>query len=211
MKLLAGETFEVRGVLNVSAGTLTCKTGQFPRSYLAEDALAEDAVELTELRVWDDLAALLPGVAATDDLAIIEGTWAANAPRVQSADAKATTVTQRLRFRRRLPENYVAAGDVTLRVRAGMITTASDGTATVDVECCADDEDGGVSADLCATPAQPINSLDKADCDFVITPTALAPGVVLDFRVTIAITDTETGTAVIGEISRMALLRDVKG
>ena len=32
-----------------------------------------------------------------------------------------------------------------------------------------------------------------------------------DFRVTIAITDAATATAVIGEISRMVLLRDIRG
>jgi len=211
MRIIKQETLDVRGTLDLSKGTFQGRDDQIPRSYLTEEVLAEDASNLTQLRTWDDLAALLPGTAADDDLAVVEGTWGTNAPRIQTSDAKATSVTQRLRFRRRLGAEYVAGGDVHLRVRAGMNTTVSDGTATVDVECYADDEDGGVGADLCATDAQSINNLTKADKDFVMTATSLAPGTVLDFRVTIAITDAATGTAVIGEISRIALLRDIRG
>ncbi len=212
MKIARGEIVECRGTMDLqTAEDVLVKDNQFERVTLVEEPLAELAIDLTDLRVWDDLAALLPGVAAADDLAIIEGTFGTDAPTVQSSDAKATTITQRLRFRKRIDDNYVAGGDVKLRIRAGMNTTESDGTATVDVECYADDEDGGVSADLCSTAAQSINSISLASKDFVITPTTLEPGMVLDFRVTIAITDAATGTAVIGEISRMAILRDIRG
>jgi hypothetical protein len=161
--------------------------------------------------VWDDLAALLPGTAASDDLAIIEGTWGANAPTVRSSDGKNTTITQRLRTRQILDPHYVAAGGVQVVITAGMNTTVASVSATVDVECYEDDGDGGVSADLCATAAQSINSLTKATKAFVITPTNLAGGSVLDIRITIAITDSATATAVIGEISKIAVLEDVRG
>jgi len=211
MRQFQGEEFDFRGTVDLTRCTLLLADDQVGRAKVTEEVLAPDPVELTELRVWDDLASLLPGVAANDDLAIIEGTWGTDAPTVQSADGKATTITQRLRFRKRLSDNYVAGRDVQLRVRGGMITTISDDVATVDVECYKDDEDGGPGSDLCATAAQSINSLTKADKDFVITATDLAAGDVLDVRVTISITDAATGTAVIGEISRMALLRDIRG
>ena len=211
MRIDSGETLSNRGTIDSQAGDILVIDGYWPRTKLAAEPLSAEAIELTQLRVWDDLASLLPGVAADDDLAIIEGTWATDAPTVQTSDAKSTSITQRLRFRRRLGPEYVSGGDIKLRIRAGMITTISDDTATVDVECYCDDEDGGVGADLCATAAQSINSLTKADRDFVITATGLAAGDVLDFRVTIAITDAATATAVIGEISRMVLLRDIRG
>jgi len=211
MRIDSGETLSNRGTIDSQAGDILVIDGYWPRTKLAAEPLSAEAIELTQLRVWDDLASLLPGVAANDDLAIIEGTWGTDAPTVQTSDAKSTSITQRLRFRRRLGAEYVSGGDIKLRIRAGMITTISDDTATVDVECYCDDEDGGVGADLCATAAQSINSLTKADRDFVITATGLAAGDVLDFRVTIAITDAATATAVIGEISRMVLLRDIRG
>jgi len=211
MRINSGETLSNRGTIDSQAGDILVIDGYWPRTKLAAEPLSAQAIELTQLRVWDDLASLLPGVAADDDLAIIEGSWATDAPTVQTSDAKGTSITQRLRFRRRLGPEYVSGGDIKLRIRAGMITTISDDTATVDVECYCDDEDGGVGADLCATAAQSINSLTKADRDFVVTATRLAAGDVLDFRVTIAITDAATATAVIGEISRMVLLRDIRG
>lgn len=211
-KILSGETLDIRGIIDMSAAQeIKVNDGEWNRSKLAEEPLNEQVVELTSLRVWDDLAALLPGTAAADDMAIIEGAWGTDAPTVQTSDAKATSVTQRFGYQIRLGDEYIAGSDVRIRIRAGMITTISDGAATVDVEVYAHDQDGGVGPDLCATAAQSINSLTKANKDFTITSTSLAPGDLLSVRVTVAITDTATGTAVIGEISRIATLRDIKG
>jgi hypothetical protein len=202
---------EFRSTVNLRAATtLTFRDGQIAKSALIASSLGAFPVRIDTLKVWDDLSANLPGTAATDDLAIIEGTFGTDAPTIQTSDAKATTVTQRLRYQYPLPENYVAGDDVQVRIRGGMITTVSDTTATVDVECYAHDGDGGVGSDLCATAAQTINSLTKADKDFVITTTGLTPGTVLDIRVTIAITDGATGTAVIGEIVSPVMLLDVR-
>ena len=211
MRIGNNETLEVLGTTDVSSGTLTMAPGQVLKTYIEESSLASFPLALTELRVWDDLALLLPGTAATDDLGIIEGTWGAEAPTVQSADAKATTVTQYARFRIAVPQSYKDGQDIKLRLSAGMITTVANGTATVNVECYKDDESGGVSANLCTTGEQSINNLAKADKDFIITATSVVTGDVLDFRITVAITDAATGTAVIGEISRIEPLFDVRG
>lgn len=208
MRVNRGELLDVRGTLDVQSGTLSVADGQVTRSWLAQDALAPLAIPLTELRVWDALGTLLPGTAANDDLAIITGTFGTDAARVRTSDAKASSVTQRGRVLIPLPPDYDAGETLTLRVRAGMITTVADTSATVDVECYVEDADGAVGSDICATAAQSINSTDKANKDFTITPTGLAPGDVLDVRLTVAIVDSATGTAVIGEISRLALLYD---
>ena len=100
-----------------------------------------------------------------------------------------------------------------MAITGGMITTNTDGTATVDLVCYKDDEDGGISADLCETAAQSIKGTvgEKVERTFVITATGVSPGDVLDFRLTVAITDAATGTAVLGEISRIELQFDIKG
>lgn len=213
MKVMQGETLEVRGTLDARSGTLLMSNGAIDRDYMAEEALTELPITLTELRVHDAIHSTLPGTAASDDLGLVGGTWGTNAPTVQSSDAKGTTVTQYARFRKVLGPEYISGQDVQLRIRAGMVTTVASTSAIVDVECYADNEDGapvGSPTDLCVTAAQSINSLVKANKDFVITTTNLAPGVVLDFRVKIAITDSGTGTAVIGEISRISLLEDIR-
>lgn len=211
MQLSSNEVLSIRGNLDISSGTFTAKDGQLARAKLTQEDLSAVGIPLHDMRVWDDLNALLPGTAATDDLAFIEGTWGTDAATLQSSDGKATTVTQRARFMVSLGNEYVAGETVQIRVRGGMITTISDTTATVDLEVYVNDGDGGVGADLCATAAQDINSLTKSNNDFTITSASLVHGDVLDVRMTVAITDGATGTAVIGEISNIKLLRDIKG
>lgn len=195
------------------AGNIT-RTGTGPsmaRTDLTQENNALFKVPLTDLRVWDAMATNLPGTAAADDLALIGGTFGTNSPTIRTSDAKATTVTQRARFLVSLPHEYVDGETVLIRVHAGMNTTVSDGTATVDFECYASDDESGISADLVTTTATTINSLTDADVNFVVTATSLTAGDTLDIRMTIAITDTATATAVVGQVGGITLVLDVKG
>ena len=93
-----------------------------------------------------------------------------------------------------------------------MKTTVSDTTATIDFEAYAKNEaTGAVGSDLVTTAATTINSLTAAAKEFVITPTGLVSGDELDIRVTIAIVDSTTATAVIGRIMKLYMLSSVKG
>lgn len=162
-------------------------------------------------RVHDAFGTLLPATPANDDLGLIGGTFGTAAPTIQTGDAKAASVTRRARALIYLPPEYQAGESVSIRAYAGMKTTVADTSATIDFEVYSSDLDETVSADLCTTAAQSINSLTLANKDFVITPTNLAPGSILDVRMTIAIVDSATATAVIGLIGRVALLADIRG
>ena len=184
---------------------------EYSRTQLTQENLARHRILPTEWRVWDAMGSLLPSAAANDDLGIVGGTFGSASPSLQSGDAKATTVTRYARCTVRLPHQYVAGETVLLRVHAGMLTTVSDGTATIDFQVYRSDDAAGIGSDLCATGAQSINSLTPANKDFVITAASLGPGDLLDIRMTIAITDAATGTAVIGMAGAVELLLDVKG
>lgn len=152
------------------------------------------------------------GSPATEDLSLVHGTLATNAPSLQTEDVRDVGATNRYaRFQVPLPANYVAAETVQLRFSAGMITTAADTTATLDVVCYKNDEDNTVSADLCATAAQSMNSTSFADKDFTITATTLSPGDILDVRITMAVNDGATGAEVIGCIAAIKRLCDTQG
>ena len=210
----SGDTFTNRGTFDTTSGTFLQRDDSVVRGKLVQEDLVVYGIPLYEGRVWDDLNALLPGTAATDDLAFIEGTWGTDAPTLQTSDAKATTVTQYARFMAPLPAEYVSGQTVQVQVVGGMITTVSDGTATVDLECYLGTAAGGVGSDLCTTAATTINALmsgTPTTVAFTITPGSLVPGDVLDMRFKVAITDSATATAVIGEISKIALLLDIKG
>lgn len=181
------------------------------RSKLAQDTLKYN-VPLESVRIWDAFQTDLPTTAASDDLGLIIGTFGTDAVVIQTSDSKNTTVTQRGRFSFRLPENYVAGQALSVAAWAGMKTTVASSSATIDFEIFKkDDSTGLVGSDLVTTSATTINSLTATNKEFVITPTGLVSGDELDIRVTIAITDSATPTAVIGRIMKLYMLLSVKG
>lgn len=214
--VLVGLALEAAGtngdLIEVSPSAATT-TATFARSALTQDDLKPYTIPLEAFRTWDARQTTLPGTAGTDDLGLITGTYGTNAPRVQTSDGKNTTTTQRLAFQLAVPAEYVDGESITIRIRAGMVTTvaSNSGATTVDVEASKVGADGTVGADICATAAQTINSLTAADKDFVITPTGVVAGDLLDVRVTIVVTDVATATAVIGQINKVQALFDVKG
>lgn len=182
------------------------------RSAVIQEDLAAYPIPLTEFRTWDALATNLPATGATDDLALTTGTLGTDMPSIQTGDLKAAGATTRYaRLQIALPPEYVAGQSVQLRASAGMKTTVSDGTATIDFQVYSSDRDTTVSSDLCTTSATSINSTTFSDKDFNITATALTPGTLLDIRVAIAINDAATATAVIGCLAQLELLLDIKG
>lgn len=168
-------------------------------------------VPLTSGFVWDAAQTRLPGTATSDDLAIITGTPGTDAIRLRTSDGKATTITQKAGYEIQVPQNYKDAQPFAVRIRAGMITTVSDGTATVDLSVYKVANDGSVGTDLVTTAAQDINSLTADNFDFTVDATAIDPGDNLIAVITIAITDTATGTAVIGQINRVQIVCSTQG
>lgn len=187
------------------------KDSQIERVKSVLQDLQEFRIPLTALRVWDDLSSLLPSTPATDDLGIVTGTFGTSNPLVQTGDLKSAGATTRYaRFLCALPERYVADEDVRIRVHAGMADNAADTTATIDLEVYEIQDDDQISADLCATAAQSINSTTYADKDFTITDTALAPGSILDVRIAIAINDGAGASPVTGSLAQISLRCDVR-
>ncbi len=184
-----------------------------PRSELLQEDLAVYPVNLTHLRVWDALQTVLPGTAASDDLAISGGTYGTNNVYINAGDLKAAgATTRRARFVVALPPEYVAGQTVKIRVSAGMLTTAADTSCTVDLEAYVSGRDNTIDgSDLVTTSATTMNSTSFADKDFVVTETALTPGDELDVRISIACNDAATVTAVTPAIGAIELLADIKG
>lgn len=170
-------------------------------------------IPLTNFRVWDAMQTNLPGTPATDDLALIGGTFATGTPSIRTEDLKALGATnKRARFLVQLPWEYVAGESITLRFKAGMITTVAGASATLDCEAykLQDDPDNAIGSDRVTTAATTMNSLVFSDIDFVLTPTGLSPGDILDVRITMAINDGAAVTAVIGGLTSCKLLCDVR-
>ena len=165
-------------------------------------------VDFNDMRVFDNLAALLPVAAADDDMGNVPGTPGTTAPSLQGVDFGGTATDEKAEFKFVMPSTYTAGSTVTLRLNAGMLTTISDGTATLDAKCWVPDyanADGTVSTDLVTPAAQSINSLTLANIDFVIDDDlsghALAAGSVLQCQLLFAGSDT-TNAGVMAPIIR---------
>lgn len=182
-------------------------------SILALAELQPFPIPLTDFRVWDALQTPLPGTPATDDLGLVGGTFGTATPSLRSEDLKTLGATsKRARVLVQLPWDYQAGQSITLRFKSGMITTVADTTATLDCEVYKQqaDPDDAIGSDLVSTAATTMNSTTFADIDFVVSPSGLSPGDVLDIRVTCAVSDAAGATAVIAGISSVKLLCDVR-
>lgn len=201
--------------LIVGTGTITSAmmsaNAEVARTQLVQEAFAEFAINPLDMRVHDALHTVLPGTAANDDMALITGTPGTDAPTLQGVDFGGTSTDEKCAFVFVLPPEYDDGQSVRVRVRAAMLTTVSDGTATVDVECWKLNGDGAVGSDICTTAAQSINSLTPANKDFVITETGLVGGDVLVIRLSFGGSDTGNAGVMIPEISKVTMLVDIRG
>ncbi len=196
---------------SVNENSLTALAA-IPRSKLAQDVLAVFSVPLIDFRVWDELETLLDGTSDTDDLALIDGTFGTDAPSIQTSDLKNLGATTRYaRVLIPIPAEYDDGQTLTLRISCGMLTTVASASATIDAEVYLSDREGAVGADLASPAAQDCNSVTLANKDFVIDPSGLVSGNLLDVRLALAVNDSGTGTAVIGFIGAVELLADIKG
>jgi hypothetical protein len=203
------------GEITIGEGTITntniSTSADILRSKLAQDALKPYTIPIHAFRVWDAMATVLPTAAANDDMGIITGTPGTDVPTLQGVDFGGTSTDEKCGFEFVLPAEYDAANTITLRIRAAMLTTVSDGTATIDANCYASNRDGVASADLVATEAQNMKTLTPANYDFTVTPTGRAAGDRLVFVLTFGGTDTGAAGAMISEISEIELQLDVRG
>ncbi len=189
-------------------GVITPRT----RAELIQENLAVYPIPLTQFRVWDAIATVIPGTSASDDIGISGGTWGTHAAKLTTGDVKTTTVARYARVQVPLPVEYVAGQTVTLRISAAMETTVADGSATVDAELYVNGRDGTIDgSDLITTAATNINTLSFANRDFQMTCSGLLPGDELDIRLKLAVVDAATATAVIASIGSVQILCDVKG
>lgn len=182
------------------------------RANLIEDSNAVYPIPLTDWRIWDS-GQPLTATPGTDDLGHIAGTWGTANSHLSAGDLKAAGATSRYaRAVVTLPPEYIAGQTVTLRFAAGMLTTISDTTCTIDAAAFVVGRDTLISgSDLVATSATSINSVTFANYDFTITAGALLPGDRLDIRIVIACNDGATATAVTPAIAAIDLLLDIKG
>lgn len=109
-----------------------------------------------------------------------------------------------------LPPEYVAAGDVSVRIKHKVEGIGTLGACTVDVEAFEQDGNGAIGADLVTTTATTMTGT-WATTDFTVTGSGLAGGDILNVVVTTSIQETGTANSLTAVLDGIALLLDVKG
>lgn len=183
--------------------------GRLVRADLLQESLVIHPVPLTEAR---QVAVLSAGIPAADDATspgLVNGTYLTSNPSIQTNDVKAAGAqTRNFRFLYPVPEHYVAGQPVTVSVNAGMTTTIADTTATLAVDVA---RQAAPSVNIGPGGTVTINSLTAGAKTFSLTATSIVVGDVLDVRVTLAINDAATATAVIGTVNTISMLLATKG
>lgn len=194
------------------SGTLSATAiSGIARTSISTESAAHQ-IKLSDLRVWDAMATVLPGTSAADDLGLYGQTFGTNSPQVMSYDVKTVGATSLYaRGIEQLPYNYVAGGSVSFKIWAGMEGAVADTSCTIDVEAYKADLSGGIGSDLVTTAATDINSLTQAFRSFVVDASGLTAGDLLDFRITIAVNDAAGGSSVQAAIGSVAIVCNVKG
>lgn len=106
----------------------------------------------------------------------------------QDLDVANAATAPIVRTRFTLPWNYVAGSAITLRFNAGMKGEVSTISATIDAQVYLCSRANTVGSDLSTTTAATsINSVTLSDKDFVITPTGLVAGNVLEIQLVMAL------------------------
>jgi len=182
----------------------------FARSHMAQNT-DNRPIPLSSARVWNTFLTL-PGTAANDDLGFSGGdVTGTDAPCITAGDVKATSSTRYCLVEYQLSERYEDGQTLTVAIDAGMETTVTDGTCTLDCEAYRSADDGVVGADICATATQDMDSVTEATYTFTITATSLSAGDLLFLRIGIIYVDTATGTAVTPNIYKISVNEKTRG
>lgn len=210
---------QISGVLlALPAGSLNGSTlsgnAEIQHTQLRQRVLQTFPVPWTQFRVWDAWHTNPVGTAGTDDLALSTGALVGSgaAGTINAGDCKNLgATTRRIACFVPIPDHYDDGETIQLRIRAAMATTVASTSCTVDAEAFVVGVGATVGTDLVTTAAQSMNSLTVTDYDFTINAASVDPGMLLEVRLTIAVSDTATATAVTPTIYSVELLCDTRG
>lgn len=207
--------------IETNAGALRIKDGgitnakinaaaAIDRSKLAEDALQAYGIPIARLMQTTGIPLAASETAGNFNVAVGTNTILAQAEVTDNETEVSVAYFQFV-----LPAEYVAAGDVKVRLPVAIVKTggATDNGSTIDVEAYEQSDAGAVGADLCATAAATFAALDTwYTKDFVITAAGLVAGDVINVKVTSSVIDSEAGAGTLRlNMAPPKMLIDVKG
>ncbi len=182
---------------------------------VARAQMAEDALAAYGIPVSDFMSATGVPLAAAETAGSFNVNLAANVYDIQGEITDNETEVSVGYIQFVLPPEYVAAGDVTVRIKTSLVKTAAavDNGSTIDAEVYEQTGNGAVGADLCTTAASGWAATDTwYTKDFAVTAAGLVSGDILNIKVTTSVVDSEAGAGTLrANLDGIAVLCDVKG
>jgi hypothetical protein len=198
---------------DTTAAGITCTNGSgctVARSVLTEDVLQTYGIPASRILSNAGAALTAAETAGTFDITVGTNTIVVNGEVTDNETEVSVAYFQFV-----LPPEYVAAGDVVIRLPAALIKTAAptNNGSTLDLEVYEQSDAGAVGADICASAAATFAALDTwYTKDFTITATNLVAGDVLNVKITSSVIDSEAGGGtIILNLAPPKVLLDVKG
>jgi hypothetical protein len=194
--------------------TLTNKTLTAPtitgaaiaRTNLAEDALQAYGIPINRIMAADGAA--LPVSESAGDHFLSLGT---NTINLEGEESQNETEASASYFQFILPPEYVAAGDVKIRIRCELKGDGTNNGSTVDISAY-EQADGAVGSDICATAAATFAATKTwYDKDFTITATNLVAGDVINVKLTSSVIESANASPLAFFAEPPKVLLDIKG
>jgi hypothetical protein len=201
--LQAGSILDIVGTWKIGGVAVTATAANL--NGIWEDALAVYGIPVNAIMAADGAPLAVAETAGDHFLNL--GT---NTINLRGEEAISETETSVSYAQFVLPAEYVAAGDVTIRVRCKIEGAGTDNASSVDLSVYKQ-ADMAVGGDICATAAQ--NFAAKSTWyskDFSITATGLVAGDVLIIKLTTAVVES-AGSALAFYAEPIKVLADVKG
>jgi hypothetical protein len=112
-------------------------------------------------------------------------------------------------YQYRIPYNYLAAGTIGIRINHVLTGAGTNNGSTIDFSAY-EQTDGAVGADLVTTAAQAMQKTTYVESTFVVTPTGLVPGDILNIKLSTSVIES-AGSALAATIDRVAVVYQRSG
>lgn len=179
--------------------------GELKRADLTEEALQPYGIPINQIMAADGAPLAVTETAGDHFLNL--GTNTINL-RGEEAISETETSVSYIQFI--LPPEYVAAGDVNIRIRCKIDGAGTNNGSTVDIEVY-EQADMAVGADLCTTAAQTFAAKSTwYNKDFVVTATGLVAGDILIIKLTSSVIE-NAGSALAFYSDPPKIMLDIKG
>lgn len=204
-------TYTLPDIGQATGNIVTLKASQTTAGELKRADLTEDALAICKgIPINSIMAADGAPLGITESAGDHYINLAANVITLRGEEAISETETSVSYFQFVLPENYVSAGDVTIRIPCKVDGAGTDNGSNVDLNVY-EQASGAVGGDICATGAQTFAAKSTwYNKDFTITATDLVAGDIVN--VVLTSNTTENGAAALAFYADPPkILLDVKG